>query len=91
MRTIARNSDSDSPQSMQMGLLGASLAIGKGLERSRVNWMSEAGVALLVGMLCGLVVMLASSHLQYDFYSVFHFDVRSCPCHSGDALGAKTW
>lgn len=61
----------------QMGLLGLALAIGRVLERNHVNWMSEAGGALIVGIVVGLVVTLAKN-LSYNYTVLFQFNVRFC-------------
>jgi hypothetical protein len=73
----------DSLQVMvQMSLLGLALAVGQVLERNKINWMSEAGGALIVGILLGLIVTLASN-LNYNYYSFFKFNVRiMCSPHA---------
>ena len=60
---------------MQMSLLGFALTLGQFLERSKITWMSEAGAALIVGIVLGLIVALPNN-LNYDYYSLFTFDVR---------------
>lgn len=64
------------PALSQMLLLGVALTVGQFLERNNINWMSEAGGALIVGIVLGLVVTLANnvSHWYSDF---FKFDVRA--------------
>ena len=72
---------------MQMGLLGLALAIGRVLERNHINWLSEAGGALIVGMVIGLIVTLAKN-LSYNYTVLFQFNVRSCQLGSLRAVMA---
>lgn len=57
-----------------MSLLALALAVGRVLERNEINWMSEAGGALIVGIVIGLIVTLVN--LDYSYYSLFKFNVR---------------
>jgi hypothetical protein len=59
---------------MQMLLLGLSLILSQFLERNDINWASEAGVALVVGIVLGLVVTLASN-VDSSYYDFFKFQV----------------
>lgn len=58
----------------QMLLVGASLMLGHWLELNKVDWMSEAGASLIVGILVGAVLKVAPFSTEYE--SVFHFSVR---------------
>lgn len=62
---------------MQMLLLGVALAVGQILEKNRVEWMSEAGASLIIGILLGLCVTFANN-LDYGYSELFKFNV----CHS---------
>lgn len=57
-----------------MLLLGVALIVGQILERNRVEWMSEAGASLIIGILLGLGVTLAGN-LDYQFSELFKFNV----------------
>ena len=58
-----------------MSLLALALAVGRVLERNEINWMSEAGGALIVGIVIGLIVTLLK--LDSNYSSFFEFNVRS--------------
>lgn len=59
-----------------MLLLGVALIVGQILEKHRVEWMSEAGASLIIGILLGLSVTLANN-LDYQYSSLFKFNVCS--------------
>ena len=60
---------------LQMSLLGVALALGRLLDRCHINWFSEAGGALVVGIIVGLVLMLARD-VNYNYFNLFKFNVR---------------
>ena len=65
------------PLSAQLVLLGLSLVLGQMLEKRRVQWLSEAGVALLLGVSMGVLSRVFSISKTYmDWLS---FSVRR-PC-----------
>jgi hypothetical protein len=74
--------------SVQMLLLGLSLILGQFFERSGINWASEAGVALVVGIVLGLIVTLASN-VNSSYYDFFKFQVREKDALSQSALRRK--
>ncbi len=40
---------------LQLVILGAALGMGQWLEKKKVNWLGDAGVALLLGVLVGIL------------------------------------
>lgn len=59
-----------------MLLLGVALIVGQILEKNRVEWMSEAGASLIIGILLGLCVTLANN-LDHQYSVLFKFNVCS--------------
>lgn len=55
-------------------LLALSLIVGQVLERRNVNWLSEAGGALLIGIVIGLVLNVTSTNIVYE--GLFEFSTR---------------
>lgn len=60
-----------------MLLLGVALVVGQILEKNRIDWMSEAGGALIIGVVLGLTVNLATNMIDYE--NLFKFNVRTRP------------
>lgn len=59
-----------------MLLLGVALIVGQLLEKNRIDWMSEAGAALIIGVVLGLTVNLVNA-ITPDFENMFKFNVRN--------------
>ncbi len=54
-------------------LLGGTLLVGQGLRRLRVKWIGDAGAALLLGIVIGLIIKAAGA--GPDFASLVSFNV----------------
>ena len=59
-----------------MLLLGVALVVGQMLEKNRIDWMSEAGGALIIGVVLGLTVNLVNN-INPEFENMFKFNVRT--------------
>ena len=62
----------------QCVLLAVALAIGQWLEKRKVAWLGEASVALLIGILMGLLSRVFTFSATY--VSWMSFQVSSCDC-----------
>ena len=61
------------PLPAQLVLLGLSLVLGQMLEKRRVQWLSEAGVALLLGVFMGVlsrVFSVSKTYMDWLSFSV---------------------
>lgn len=71
-----------SAECLQAVLLGLAMMLGQVLERNKIDWMSEAGGALLMGIVVGLILNVSNISTAYE--DVFRFNVRSycsgCGC-----------
>ena len=57
-----------------MGLMVLALSIGRLLEARKITFVSEATVALFIGMAVGCVVMLFKEAIDPAFYALFPFN-----------------
>ena len=73
-----------------MLLLGVALTVGQFLERNNINWMSEAGGALIVGIVLGLLVTLANNVSQ-SYSELFKFQVRPHRAPVGVHWQGRPW
>ncbi len=82
------------PVHTQLALLGAVLVIGRLLSRFHIMWMGEAGAALLLGLLVGLILHLAKAPQQFTEKLVFqvcdtHTHTHKCICTRQCSLGIQ--
>ena len=66
---------------LQALLIGAAKVAGHLLERHRINWMSEAGTAILTGVLVGAAATLLDPNENGPYYDLLKFNVRICTDH----------
>ena len=71
-----------------MLLLGVALVVGQILEKNRIDWMSEAGGALIIGVILGLTVNLVNN-ITPDYENLFKFNVWG-PLRSATSTAATS-
>lgn len=69
----------------QLVILGASLGLGQWLEKRKVDWLGDAGVALLLGIVVGVLARVFTFSKTY--MSWMGFQVRSQPLLCMPLLG----